>query len=204
MGLSKAQAVSAAKLIKQAQRSGSIPKDVPHAGTILVGEQTSKAPARHGKNGLSATFVSGSNWDFGLDAGLLVDALTLSLLSHYRDSIMSGDIPDGSGAQKPLTEKVAKLSGRRGKVRGFNTGRFADNIRRSKITGTTVKAQSRILPPTDRNVFIATEAKRGNSYFSVQGTASEIIREVTDEFVRGGILGQNRTPNTGEESSGNT
>lgn len=204
MGLSKSQAVNAAKLIKQAQRSGAIPKNVPHAGTILVGEQRTKPPAKHSRQGLTTTFVSGSDWDYDLDAGLLVDAISTALLKLYRDGIMSGEKPDGSGSQKELTTKVANAQGRKSKVRGFKTGFFADNIRRSKITGSTVKAQSRILPPTNRNVFIAAEAKRGISYFSVQGTAAEVIAEVTDKFIESGLEARNRAADLAEKDSKKT
>lgn len=201
MGLSRAQAVSAARLIKQAQRAGKVPKAVPHAGTILVGEQGTKTTAKHKRRGLSTTFVSGADWDFSLDAGLLVDALSSALLVHYRQSIMAGERPDGSGAQPPLTEKVAAQRDRRGKVRGFKTGVLADNIRRGKITGSTTKATARILPPTNRNVYIASEAKRGVSFFSVSGTAAVVIAEVTDEFVRGGLVNANRAADRGERDA---
>lgn len=201
MGLSKSQAVSAAKLIKQAQRSGRVGKELPHAGTILVGEQASKTSKKHSKQGLSATFVTGANWDFSLDAGLLVDALTSSLLVLYRDGIMSGQRPDGSGAQPDLRARAANAKGRKGKVRGFRTGFLADNLRRSKITGSTTKASSRILPPTSRNVYLASEAKNGVSFFSVQGTAAAVIQEVTDEFVRGGLVNANRAADLSEKDS---
>lgn len=201
VGLSKSQAVSAARLIKQAQKAGRIPKTVPHAGTILVGEQSTKTTAKHKRRGLSTTFVAGADWDFSLDAGLLVDAISTSLLVLFRQSIMSGIKPDGSGAQPKLTAKVEGQKGRMGKVRGFKTGHFANNIRRAKISGSTTKAQTRILPPTNRNVFIAEEAKRDISYFSVKGTAAAVITEVTDAFVEGGLVNANRAAERVEKDS---
>lgn len=204
MGLSKSQAVNAAKLIKLAQKSGQVPQNLPHAGTILVGEQRSKPPARHSRQGLQTTFVSGSDWDYDLDAGLLVDALTTALLVHYRAAVMAGEKPDGTGSQPPLKEQAAKARDRKAKVRGYRTGFMADNLRRSKITGSTTKAQSRILPPTSRNVYIAAEAKRGNSFFSVQGLAAEIIREVTDAFIEGGLENRNRAADLSEKDSKKT
>lgn len=201
MGLSKSQAVSSAKLIKQAQRSGKLGKSLPHAGTILVGEQGTKTTAKHKRRGLTTTFASGANWDFSLDAGLLVDALTTGLLVLYRQGIMSGAKPDGSGTQPPLSEKVAAQRGRRSSHRGYKTGFLADNLRRSKITGTTTTARARILPPTNRNVFMAAEAKRGVSFFSVTGTAALVIAEITDEFVRGGVVNANRAANLNEKDS---
>lgn len=201
MGLSRSQAVSAAKLIKQAQKSGTLPKALPHAGTILVGEQSTKTTAKHKRRGLSTTFASGSTWSFSLDAGLLVDALSTALLVFYRQAIMSGEKPDGSGAQPPLPAKVAEQKGRKSKFRGFKTGQFADNIRRGRITGSTTKASTRILPPTNRNVYIAGEAKRGVSFFSVQGAAAEVIASVTSAFIEGGLVNANRAANLSERDS---
>jgi hypothetical protein len=201
MGLSKSQAVSAAKLIKQAQRSGKLDKTLPHAGTILLATQDTKGTKKHSKNGLSTTFAAGANWDFSLDAGLLVDALTSSLLVLYRGAIIAGEKPDGSGSQPPIKEQASKVKDRKSGNRGHRTGFLADNIRRGKITGSTTKASSRILPPTSRNVFIAAEAKRGVSFFSVQGTAAQVIADVTDEFIRGGLVNANRAADLAEKDS---
>lgn len=197
MGLSKNQAVSSAKLIRQAQARGLIPKSVPHAGTILVGTQRVTKPK---KNGLATTFVSGSDWSFDLDAGLLVDAITTSLLTLYRQAIQRGLKPDGSGAHPPLKAGAAMVKNRKGKTRGYRTGYLADNLRRSKITGTTTKAQSRIVPPVNRNVFVATEAKRGHSYTTVSGMAATVIQTVTDKFIRDGLVNRNRAADRSERS----
>jgi hypothetical protein len=201
MGLSKSQAVSAAKLIKQAQKSGQLKKNLPHAGTILVATQTSRATKRHSKNGLSTAFVVGSDWSFNFDAGLLVDALRLALLVLYRTAILQGEKPDGSGAQPKLNPRVAAQRGRRGKTRGYKTGFMADNLRASKITGSTTKASSRILPPTNRNVYIAEEAKRGISFFSVTGIAAIVIADVTNAFIEGGAVNVNRAADPSEVDS---
>ncbi len=201
MGLSKSQAVSAAKLIKQAQKSGKLAKTLPHAGTILVGEQGTKTVGKHRRRGLRTTFASGSTWSFSLDAGLLVDAISTALLVFFRQGIMSGEKPDGTGSQPPLTAKVAGQKERRSKFRGYRTGFLADNLRRSKITGSTTRASSRILPPTNRNVFIAGEAKRGVSFFSVTGAAGEVITAVVDKFIEGGVVNANRAANRSERDS---
>ena len=201
MGLSKSQAVSAAKLIKQAQKAGKLSKDLPHAGTILVGEQGTKTTAKHKRRGLSTTFASGSTWSFSLDAGLLVDALSTALLVFFRQGIMSGQKPDGTGGQPPLPEKVAAQKGRKSRFRGYKTGHLADHLRRGRITGSTTKAQSRILPPTNRNGYIAGEAKRGVSFFAVTGAAAEVIAAVTDEFIEGGLVNANRAADRSERDS---
>ena len=205
MGLSKSQAVSAAKLIKQARKSGKLgAKGEPHQGTILLAEQRTSGAAQKSKNGLSTSFAASGDWDYSFDAGLLVDALRTALLSLYRQGIIEGEKPDGSGAQPQLGARALAAKGRRGKTRGYKTGFLADNLRASKITGSTTKAQSRIVPPTNRNVYIASELKRGNTFFSVTGMAAIVIADVTDEFVKNGLTNQNRAADLSEKDSKKT
>lgn len=205
MGLSKSQAVSAAKLIKQARKGGRLAaKGQPHQGTILLAEQRTSGAAQKSKNGLSTSFAASGDWDFSFDAGLLVDSLRSALLSLYRQGILEGEKPDGSGSQPPLSERARAQKGRAGKTRGYKTGYLADNLRASKITGSTTKASSRIVPPTNRNVYIASELKRGNSFFSVSGMAALVIADVTDEFVKLGLQNQNRAADLGEKDSKKT
>lgn len=205
MGLSKSQAVSAARLIKQARKAGRLSKrGEPHSGTILLAEQRTSGSKMASKNGLSTSFAASGDWSYSFDAGLLVDVLRTALLALYRQALREGEKPDGSGAQPPLTERAKAAKGRVGKTRGFNTGFLADNLRASKITGSTTKAQSRIVPPSNRNVFIASEAKRGNTFFSVSGIAALVIADVTDAFIAGGLQNQNRAANLGETDSKKT
>lgn len=192
------KAVKKARLT-ESEKAKKLAGDLPHAGVVLV-KETAKQNKK-GKNSITSTFVGESDFAFNLDAGLLVDGITSALLVFYHDSIKEGSKPDGSGKHVPLTEKVKKDKSRRSQYRGYKTGFFAENIRRNKITGTTVKAQSRIVPPNNRNVFIAQEAKRGNYYFSIKGSASEVIEKATQEFIKGGIKNANRAPELGEKDS---
>lgn len=202
MGLSKSQAVSAARLIKQARKAGRLSaKGQPHQGTILLAEQRVSGAKQQSKNGLSTSFAASGDWEYSFDAGLLVDALRTALLSLYREGIQQGEKPDGSGAQPPLTERAKAAKGRVGKTRGFKTGFLADNLRASKITGSTTKATSRIVPPSNRNVYLASELKRGNSFFAVTGIAALVIADVTDAFIAGGLQNQNRAADLGERDS---
>lgn len=202
MGLSKSQAVSAAKLIRQARKAGTLSKrGEPHQGTILLAEQRTSGAKQQSKNGLSTSFAASGDWSYSFDAGLLVDALRTALLSLYRQGIREGEKPDGSGAHPALTERAKAAKGRVGKTRGFKTGYLADNLRASKITGSTVKAQSRIVPPSNRNVYLASELKRGNSFFAVTGIAAIVIADVTDEFIRGGLVNQNRAADLNKKGS---
>lgn len=199
MGLSTRKAVQSARL--SPTKAKKVAGDQPHAGVILVNESKNAGTKAKPKSGITAQFVGQSDWSFSLDAGLLVDALRTSLLNLYRQAIREGEKPDGSGKQPELTDAVKKQSGRASQVRGYKTGYFSDNIRASKITGSTVKAQSRILPPTSRNVFLAQELKRGIEYFSTEGIAQLVIADVTKAFIELGLENANRAANLNEESS---
>ncbi|MCY1055427.1 hypothetical protein [Nannocystis sp. SCPEA4] len=195
--MSTRKAVQSARLSSREARKRA-PEDLEHAGVILVDERRTARTKTHGRTGFSSTFVGQSNFSFDLDAGLLVDALSTALLSWYRDSIRAGEKPDGSGRQPELTDRVKRQQGRASQVRGFKSGYFSNTIRRGKVTGSTVKAQTRIVPDPRRNVFVAQEAKRGVSYFSVQGTAAKIIEEITSQFIAGGLKNANRASNLNE------
>lgn len=200
MGLSSRKAVSSARLTARQARKAT-PKDAPHAGVILVNEAKNAGTSKKPTKGISCQFVGQSDWAFDLDAGLLVDALSTALLVLYRTAVMEGEKPDGSGKQKELSPKVKSQKDRASQNRGYRTGFFADDIRRGKITGSTTKAASRILPPTNRNVFVASELKRGIEYFSTQGIAQLVISDVTSQFIEGGIENQNRAADLSEASS---
>lgn len=200
MGLSSRKAVSSARLTARQARKAA-PKDAPHAGVILVNEAKNQGTKAKPKKGVSCQFVGQSDWAFDLDAGLLVDALSVALLTLYRQAVMEGEKPDGSGRQKELSPKVKSQKDRASTNRGYRTGHFADNIRRGKITGSTTKAASRILPPANRNVFVASELKRGIEYFSTQGIAQLVIQDVTSQFIEGGLENANRAADLADASA---
>ncbi len=185
--------------LRKRKRRGRGRKDLPHAGVILE-----KRKLRRLKRGafVQTDFVAAADWSFSLDAGLLVDAASTALLAWYHDTIVSGVDPTGTRPKKPLTTRVAKRSGRKSKNRGHFTGFLATNLRRTKITGSTVSARTRLLPPTRRNVFIAQEQKRGIHYLLLGGKADETIKLVTGEFVEGGIVNENRATERRETTSG--
>ena len=96
-----------------------------HGSDALPGHQRQHSglrTAKHGRTGLSSTFVGQSDFRSSLDAGLLVDALSTALLAWYRDNIRAGERPDGSGRQPELTEKVKNQRNRASQVRGYKTG----------------------------------------------------------------------------------
>lgn len=199
MGLSTRKAVSSAKL--SPQKAKKVAGDQPHAGVILVNEAKNQGTKKNPKNGISCQFVGQSDWSFSLDAGLLVDELSTGILVLTREAVMQGEKPDGSGKQKPLSDKVKAQKGRASDNRGYKTGFFADTIRRGKITGSTVKAQTRIVPDPRRNVFVASELKRGVQYFSTSGIVQVLIQDITSAFITNGLENANRAADLSETSS---
>lgn len=148
------------------------------AGVVLV--TPSSREASSGETMTTSIVSAGLVLDVRAD--IIVDEVTSKLLKHYRRAIMAGQRAEG-GPQRPLSKGRQNDPGRESTFRGFATGHLADNLRRTTITGSTVSAKSKILPPTDRNVFIATEARRGVGYLSVEGVAGEVAREAADAAV---------------------
>jgi len=149
------------------------------------------------RKGFSAAFEAKTDFQWNFDAGLLVEHLSASLIAYYSSTVRAGLKPDGMTAQPPLksqarAQRAFDRGFRKSMFRGYRTGEFAANIRRTAITGSTVRASTRILAPTNRNVFIAQEAKHRIQYFGVLGKAAEVIKEATDQFVAGGLANQNR------------
>ena len=118
-----------------------------------------------------------------LDAAILVDRMTRALLTHHREAILSGQRPDGKGPQKPLSSQALAAPGRQSDHRGYRTGVLADGLRRTKIEGDRQNATSRIVPPTNRNVYVANELRNGVSILTLAGKAGEVAREAAGEAV---------------------
>ena len=117
-----------------------------------------------------------------IDSRALVHAARNAALRVTSDNIAEGKKPDGS-AQKPLSKGVAAQPGRAGPVRGYKTGHMADDLFSSPIKGTTAKAEAVIRVPTDRNVFIAQEAKRGIEYIGFGAAVDAAIVQAVDEYL---------------------
>jgi hypothetical protein len=92
------------------------------------------------------------------DSRALVDLARRAILAQTRDQIYEGRTPQG-GPQRPLSQ-ARQAEPRVSQVRGVKTGHFADQLRASPIKGDAARAESVIMPPTDRNVFVATELSR--------------------------------------------
>lgn len=132
-----------------------------------------------------------------VDSRAIVDAARRAALRVSRDNIAEGKKPDGS-PQKPLSKGVAAQPGRAGPVRGYKTGHMADNLRSTPIKGTTAKAETTIMVPTDRNVFIAQEAKRGIEYLGFGAVVDAAIVEAVDDYLELMLDGLNVEAEQGE------
>ena len=153
------------------------------AGVVLVPERNDPDPDAADGVKIGTQIVSAG---FALDirADFLVDAIAQTLLVHHHKAISTGQKPEG-GPQRPLSEGRRNDADRAGPFRGYKSGHLADDLRRGKITGTTAKATTRVLPPTDRNAFLATEAARGVHYLTTDGAAGEVARAAAHGCWRG-------------------
>lgn len=135
--------------------------------------------------------VEGDPLVVDLDARVLVDVARRVVLEETRAAIVGGRRPDG-GPQRPLSAARAEQDGRVSRFRGFATGHLADELRATPIKGDHNSASSTIHPPTDRNVFIATEARRGVRYLGLGGEMKAAIAEGVKarlaEMLAGGFL----------------
>lgn len=111
-----------------------------------------------------------------LDARALVDQVATALLLDHRETLMSGLRPDRGGAQKPISARARSRKGRLSPWRGFATGYTADELRRTRITGSAKAASTSVAMPAARNAFALEEAKRGIYYLSTGGRKAEVIR----------------------------
>lgn len=136
------------------------------------------------------TSVVSIGFGLDLDPAILVDRMTRAVLQHTRDSILAGVRPDTGGPQKEISARAAAVPGRQSDHRGYRTGALADGIRRSKIARDGATASSRIVPPPNRNVYVAEEKKRGVNLLTLAGksgaAAREGAREAMAEIVQGG------------------
>jgi len=105
------------------------------------------------------------------------------------------------------------LKGRNDRFRGFDSGRFADTIRMSRIRlrsgtrtkkkgftplrgidkQTAVEARASVLPPQDQKylAWLSEEAEQGREFFFVEGKVSQavdqLIRQLWDMMVEGDV-----------------
>lgn len=132
-----------------------------------------------------------------IDSRAIVDAVRRAVLDEVRDQIYAGKRPDG-GPQRPLSPRHAADPRRVSDKRGVRTGHMADELRATPIKGDTARAESAIMVPTDRNVFVATELARGVRYLGVGPGVLAASEAATDKTVRACVEGRKVEPEQGE------
>lgn len=134
------------------------------------------------------------------DSRAVVDLARRAVLAESRDQIYEGRRPDG-GPQRPLSAARSAEPGRVSQVRGVKTGHFADELRATPIKGDAAKAESTVLPPTDRNVFVATEAKRGVRYLGLGPRAAAAAERAVAEGLTAMLEGRRVEAEQGEPAA---
>lgn len=136
--------------------------------------------------------------ELDVDAGAIVDRVRRRLLEHHRESLLTGQRPDGKGPMKPLSQQALNAPNRQSDHRGYRTGVLADGLRATKIEGDRREASCKIQPPTNRNVYVANELKNGVSILTLAGKAGEVAREAAGEAVAEITTGRRLKKNKGE------
>lgn len=150
-------------------------------GAVVLSGAGAVGPAGPGGKGPGVR-LTGEPLVIDLDARAIVDFARREILEAASENIAEGRRPDG-GPQRPLSNRAKADPRRVSEHRGYRTGHLADNLRASPIKGDSQRASSSVLPPTDRNVFVATEAERGVTYLAISG---EISRRV-DAAISAGV-----------------
>lgn len=172
------------------------PRRPEHGGAVLLTGAGGIGPA--GPRGEAA----GASLDVDRDLVVLIDSRTLvdvarrAILVEARDQILDGRRPDG-GPQRPVSAATAAQPGRVSDKRGVASGHMADELRATPIVGDTRKAHSYIWVPPNRNVFVATEAKRGVRYLAIGPRHAEAAQRAIDEAVRAALAGRKVDPEQG-------
>lgn len=133
------------------------------------------------------------------DARALVDVGRRAILPVIREDIMEGRAPDGS-PQPPLSKRAA-LQPRESDHRGFKTGELADGLVATAIKGTETSASCTIRGPTNRNVVLGKEAKRGRFYIAMGPRAEAAAMEAIDGAVDAMLEGRKVEMEQGEPTS---
>lgn len=132
-----------------------------------------------------------------VDSRAIVDVARRAILAEVRDQLYDGQTPAG-GPQRPLSQRALGDPRRVSDKRGVRTGHMADEMRATPIKGDTARAESVVLPPTDRNVFVATELKRGVRYLGLGPRHLAASQRAVDEAVKAMVEGRKVEPEQGE------
>ena len=158
---------------------------------------TEVVPASNAVDGVEwggRTIAAGFSVD--LDAATIVDRMSEALLRHLRESLLTGERPDGAGEQAPLSARAAAIPGRQSQFRGYRTGVLADELHRSAIKSDGRTASCTVAPPPSRNAYLAGERRRGRELLTLRGAAGAAVaaaaRAAVAEMVSGDEVAKNR------------
>jgi hypothetical protein len=157
------------------------------------------------ENGWGIRIVS-AGFAIDLRAEVLVDAMTRATLAHHRESILSGQRPDGGGPQRPLGQRALADPDRQSPHRGYKSGELADGIRRTAIksSGGGTEATSRIVGPPSRNAYLGKEAARGVVLVTGAGRAGEVATAAAAACVEAMVSGREVLNDRGETTAKET
>ncbi len=133
-----------------------------------------------------------------LSAEHVCDAMRRQAIVDTREALIEGRRPDGKGAQKPLGARASSIPGRQSQHRGYKTGHLADHLRATKITGDSSRAKCRIVPPANRNVYVAQELSRGVALLTAAGAIGEGMRKAAARAVEAMCSGREVQTEDGE------
>lgn len=135
------------------------------------------------------TRVVSAGFAVDLDAAILVDRMSRAHLVHTRAAILTGQRPDGGGAQAELGVQAASVPDRQSPFRGYRTGELADGLRRSAIESNGREASCKVLPPVSRNTYVGKERRQGRELLTLRGAAGQVVeaaaRAAVAEMVSG-------------------
>lgn len=173
------------------------PKDEPKRETASLSLSGAGAIGPVGPGGGAAgVALEGPALAVELDARVLADGMSRAVLAATSDAIRAGLTPDGA-RQRPLSKVRAAEAGRESEVRGYRTGHFADELRTGRVVGTATSARVDVMPPVDRNVFVATEAARGIRYLGVGPAAMAAAERAAAELVEAQLEQRKLEPGEG-------
>lgn len=179
------------------QKPAQAPKRQPgDPGAIVLQGAGAIGPAGPGGQGPGVTLES-PPLVIDIDARALVDVARRVILGESSENIREGRRPDG-GPQRPLSKRAAADPKRESPHRGFRTGHLADELRATPIKGSSAQAESTVLPPTDRNVFISTEAVRGVRYLGIGPAIAAAVDQAIAEAVGAMMEGRRVEAEQGE------
>lgn len=141
------------------------------AGTVTLIEQ--RDDRDDGEWG-ATTVSAGLAFDF--DAAIIVDGERRGWLKHTRESILTGQKPEG-GEADPLGRRALEAPGRQSENRLFKTGTLADGLYSDDLESDGRTASATCKPPRERTVIVAKERRRGRNIMTTEGAAGAAALE---------------------------